>query len=342
MTSSYTLAEIKGNMDITITDSQNALIGISSTIDGGTIQKEISQDLAGYLPVSSNVPVSIKNNMNTKIWVTSKISNDNSDLLVEVDELSKSVEIGPGSTGSMSFLTTASPETIRGKKTINLTFEANWDGGNAIIESQMSIEVIEPEIVESNSLTSITPFVMEYQGNPFYLEVGEIKDDQSSYYNNLDGANQTWMSILHQQHTMAESKEIAKTNEIKVDDSQNVIHREEYERSIAELYQRSIGVSTRIQNAIEEIKISIGQLNDYKVGMFYQQGIFDKSMLIELYQEYTKLYSELQVLINSISNIAKSENIINESDILNISQQIQNYEMNNESLFQRYMIVLSQ
>jgi hypothetical protein len=346
LTSSYSIAEIKSNAEISITNSENALIGIASIINGGSIQKVISRELMSYLPVSGDIPVVIKNNMNTMISVTCNISGNNSDIFLEINERTNPVEIGPGNCGVISFIAIANPETSGGIKTMDLTFEADWNGGNAVIESQINIEVIEPELVDNNSKANISSYVTEFHGNPLHMEYVGVKDNQSSIYkNDQKSNNQTWIGILHQQHTMVESKEIANTDEIMSYDNQNEIDREKngekYEKSIADLYQRCIGLSTHIENAIEEININEGQFNNYKGGMNLKQKTVDKSKLVELHEKYSKLYFELQVLINNISNIVKGENVINDSDILNISQRIENIEINNELLHQKYIGLLT-
>lgn len=346
MASGFTIAEVKSNVGINISDSENALIGIDSIINGGTIQKVISPEAAGYLPVSSNIDVVIKNNMNTVISVNGTISSNNSDILLERDGISNSIEIGPGSSGIMTFIATANPQTHAGVKIINMTFNANWNGGNAIIQNQMNIEVIEPVLTNNNSLLNTSPFAMELQESPIYVGVQQVEENKNSYAdNNLKINNQTWVGILRNQHTMTESHEAVETDGSKdntiQNDSYKEAERQRNEESAAELYQRCILVSNNVGNRIEEINIYLGNSNSCQVGMDSQQRALDNSMFVELHQEYSKLYSSLQLLINAISDRVKDESAINDSDIINFMQQVQSLEINYEYLNQIYMTLIA-
>lgn len=105
----------------------------------------------------------------------------------------------------------------------------------------MNIEVTEPELmnpkfINNNFLSNIIPFVIEFQGNPFCEESAGIKEDQNSYFNNINSINKTWMSTLPNQHKMSESKGIVQTDDSEINDNQNAIDREidkeRYENSI--------------------------------------------------------------------------------------------------------------
>ncbi len=341
MASSFSIAEIKSNVGINISDSEDSLIGIPSIIEGGTIQKEICTESASYLPVSRNIPVVINNNMNCTISITSIISNNNSDVLLQTDRLSNLIQIRPGGTGVMTFIATANPQTQTGVKTFNLTFNANWNCGNAIIKSQINFRVIEPTLIKNNSLFNTPAYTMKLQKNPVYVGILKAKEDEGSYNNdNSDISIQSWMDILQKQHTMVESHEILyiKDNEESIvqNEAERKIEKEKYEKNVAELYHRCKLVSADIGNKMEEINTGI---NSHYPGMKLQQSPRNKSMLVEMYQEYSRIYSELQTLIGIISGIAKSEINISDSDIFNIMQQIQSIEINIENLDQRYMML---
>lgn len=343
ISSSYTVAEVRSNAALGITDSESALISLPSNINGGKIEKAPNSDLKHHFPIPGRIQVSIKNNMNKRIWVTCEISRYKHDMLLEVAEPCSGIEIHPGCSATMDFLAFADHQAKVGTKIFDLTFKAEWNGGSAIIESQMNIEVIEP--LKNNYPMDMEPSAAEFVGIQSLMEAQAMEEEQNYYYEDtLEAESQTWMDILKQQHTMVESKQINKTDEIGTEDEQNRTNnnqdesdRENYEKNIAELFQRSIRLLTDIENILNGFNSNMSQFNNYNENIKYNRGASIDSMPAELYQEYIRQYFELHALVDKLSGIAKGEYIIDAYGIADISQQLQNCGINNQVLYQSYI-----
>jgi hypothetical protein len=133
--SSFSLADVKSEMSIKITNSENALVGTPSFIDGGTIIQGSSKE----------ININIRNNMSNVIDL---VDIEGSDSGVDV-KLQSTIRIYPGDAAEVPIIVQANSNVDEGGRLISLIYGSEWSGGSAVIEGNLSITVKKPVEIRS-------------------------------------------------------------------------------------------------------------------------------------------------------------------------------------------------